>query len=47
MAAKIPPKVSKVFDIVVSIAAAVVLFGALQKLMHTKLADLFLQIGLY
>jgi gliding motility-associated protein GldL len=47
MAAKIPPKVSKVFDIVVSIAAAVVLFGALQKLMHTKLVDLFLQIGLY
>lgn len=47
MAAKIPPKVGKFVDVLVSIAAAVVLFGALQKLMHTKLADLFLQIGLY
>lgn len=47
MAAKIPPKVGKAVDVLVSIAAAIVLFGALQKLMHTKLADLFLQIGLY
>jgi gliding motility-associated protein GldL len=47
MAAKIPPKVGKFVDVLVSIAAAIVLFGALQKLMHTKLADLFLQIGLY
>ncbi|MCZ2222014.1 MAG: gliding motility protein GldL [Chitinophagales bacterium] len=47
MAAKIPPKVGKIVDVLVSIGAAVVLFGALQKLMHTKLADLFLQIGLY
>ncbi len=47
MAAKIPPKVGKFVDVLVSVAAAVVLFGALQKLMHTKLADLFLQIGLY
>lgn len=47
MAAKIPPKVGKVVDILVSVAAAVVLFGALQKLMHTEWADLFLQIGLY
>jgi gliding motility-associated protein GldL len=47
MAAKIPPKVGKIVDVLVSIAAAIVLFGALQKLMHTKLADLFLQIGLY
>jgi len=47
MAAKIPPKVGKTVDVLVSIGAAIVLFGALQKLMHTKLADLFLQIGLY
>jgi gliding motility-associated protein GldL len=47
MAAKIPPKVGKFVDVLVSIAAAVVLFGALQKLMHTKLADIMLQIGLY
>lgn len=47
MAAKIPPKLGKFVDVLVSVAAAVVLFGALQKLMHTKLADLFLQIGLY
>jgi gliding motility-associated protein GldL len=47
MAAKIPPKVGKFVDVLVSIAASVVLFGALQKLMHTKLADLMLQIGLY
>ncbi|MDE3235678.1 MAG: gliding motility protein GldL [Bacteroidota bacterium] len=47
MAAKIPPKVGKTVDVLVSIAAAIVLFGALQKLMHTKLADLMLQVGLY
>ena len=47
MAAAIPPKVSKAFDVLVSVAAAVVLFGALQKILHTAIADLFLQIGLY
>ena len=47
MAAAIPPKVSKWFDVLVSVAAAVVLFGALQKILHTAIADLFLQIGLY
>lgn len=47
MAAKIPPKVGKLVDVLVSVAAAIVLFGALQKLMHTKIADLMLQIGLY
>lgn len=44
---KIDPKVSKWMDVAVSIAAAVVIFGALQKILHTALADLFLQIGLY
>lgn len=46
MAAAIPPKVSKWFDIFVSIAAAVVIFGALQKLLHTSIADMMLKIGL-
>jgi gliding motility-associated protein GldL len=44
---KINPKVSKWMDVAVSIAAAVVIFGALQKILHTAIADLFLQIGLY
>lgn len=44
---KINPKVSKRMDVAVSIAAAVVIFGALQKILHTAIADLFLQIGLY
>ena len=47
MAAAIPPKVTKWFDVFVSIAAAVVLFGALQKLLHSSIADLMLKIGLY
>jgi gliding motility-associated protein GldL len=47
MAAAIPPKVSKIVDVLVSLGASVVLFGALQKLMHTSLADIMLQIGLY
>ena len=46
MAAAIPPKVSRVVDIFVSIAAAVVIWGALQKLLHTSTADLFLKLGL-
>jgi gliding motility-associated protein GldL len=46
MAAAIPPKVSRVVDIFVSIAAAVVIWGALQKLLHTSWADFFLKMGL-
>src|SRR5947208_17190660 len=46
MAAAIPPKVSRVVDIFVSIAAAVVIWGALQKLLHTSWADFFLNLGL-
>ncbi len=46
MAAAIPPKVSRVVDVIVSLAAAVVIWGALQKLLHTPLADIFLKIGL-
>jgi gliding motility-associated protein GldL len=43
----IKPSTSKWMDVAVSIAAAVVIFGALQKILHTPIADLFLQIGLY
>lgn len=46
MAAAIPPKVSKIFDVLVSIAAAVVIWGALQKILHTEYADIMLKIGL-
>lgn len=47
MAAKIPPKVGKTMDIIVSVAAAAVIFGALQKILHSPIADLWLKIGLY
>jgi len=46
MAAAIPPKISKWFDVGVSIAAAVVIYGALQKILHTSIADMMLKVGL-
>lgn len=46
MAAAVPPKVSRIVDIFVSVAAAVVIWGALQKLLHTPSADFFLKLGL-
>lgn len=46
MAAAIPPKISKWFDVFVSIAAAVVIYGALQKLLHSPIADFMLKVGL-
>ena len=46
MAAAIPPKITKWFDVFVSIAAAVVIYGALQKLLHSDIADLMLKVGL-
>jgi len=46
MAAAIPPKVSKWFDVLVSVAAAVVIYGALQKILHTEYADIMLKVGL-
>jgi gliding motility-associated protein GldL len=46
MAAAIPPKVSRIVDIFVSIAAAVVIVGALFKLEHWKGADMMLIVGL-
>lgn len=46
MAAAIPPKVSKLVDVFVSIAAAVVIYGALQKILHAPSADMWLKIGL-
>ena len=46
MAVAIPPKVAKIVDVFVSIAAAVVIYGALQKLLHSPIADIMLKIGL-
>ena len=47
MSVKIPSPVSKWMDVAVSVAAAAVIFGALQKILHTPIADLWLKIGLY
>jgi gliding motility-associated protein GldL len=47
MSVKIPSKLSKWMDVGVSVAAAAVIFGALQKILHTPIADLWLKIGLY
>jgi gliding motility-associated protein GldL len=46
MAAAIPPKVGKLVDVFVSIAAAVVIWGALRKILHSSDADMWLKIGL-
>jgi gliding motility-associated protein GldL len=46
MAVAIPPKVSKWFDVLVSIGAAIVIWGALNKIIHAPGADLWLKIGL-
>ncbi len=46
MSVKIPSRVSKYVDIAVSIAAAVVIWGALRKILHTSDADMWLKIGL-
>jgi gliding motility-associated protein GldL len=47
MSVKIPSKLSKWMDVGVSIAASAVIFGALQKILHTPIADMWLKIGLY
>lgn len=46
MAAAIPPKVSRIVDILVSVAAAVVIVGALFKIEHWAFADEMLIVGL-
>lgn len=46
MAAAIPPKVSKIVDVFVSITAAIVIWGALRKILHSADADVWLKIGL-
>jgi gliding motility-associated protein GldL len=46
MAAAIPPKVGKIVDVFVSIAAAIVIWGALRKILHAPDADIWLKIGL-
>jgi gliding motility-associated protein GldL len=47
MSVKIPSSISKWMDVAVSVAAAAVIYGALQKILHTPSADLWLKIGLY
>jgi gliding motility-associated protein GldL len=47
MSVKIPSNVSKWMDVGVSIGASAVIFGALQKILHTPIADTWLKIGLY
>ncbi len=47
MSVKIPSKISKWMDVAVSVAASAVIYGALQKILHTPSADLWLKIGLY
>lgn len=46
MAAAIPPKVSKIVDVFVSVAAAIVIWGALRKILHASDADFWLKVGL-
>src|ERR687889_60391 len=46
MAAAIPPKVSRIVDIFVSLAAAIVIVGALFKIEHWEGADEMLIVGL-
>src|SRR5215218_9727726 len=46
MAVAIPPKVSKIVDVFVSVAAAVVIWGALRKILHAPDADFWLKVGL-
>ena len=46
MAAAIPPKVSKWVDVGVSFGAALVIWGALRKIIHAPDADTWLWIGL-
>ena len=46
MAAAIPSKVSKLVDVFVSVGAAVVIWGALQKILHAPNADFWLKAGL-
>jgi len=46
MAVAIPPKVSKLVDVFVSIGAALVIWGALRKILHEPDADMWLKIGL-
>ena len=46
MAAAIPAKVGKIVDVFVSIAAAIVIWGALRKILHSPDADMWLKIGL-
>ena len=46
MSAGLSKSTERLINIIVCVGAAVVIFGALQKILHTKLADFFLTAGL-
>src|SRR5258708_8677981 len=46
MSAGVSKSTERLVNIIVCVGAAVVIFGALQKILHTKLADFFLTAGL-
>jgi gliding motility-associated protein GldL len=46
MSAGVSKSTERLINIIVCVGAAVVIFGALQKILHTKLADFFLTAGL-
>src|SRR5258708_20086591 len=46
MSAGVSKSTERLVNIIVCVGAAVVIFGALQRILHTKLADFFLTAGL-
>src|SRR6201995_2093847 len=46
MSAGVSKSTERLINIIVCVGAAVVIFGALQKILHTALADFFLTAGL-
>src|SRR5215475_4867531 len=46
MSAGVSKSTERLINIIVCVGAAVVIFGALQKILHTRLADFFLTAGL-
>src|ERR1700754_4396113 len=46
MSAGVSKSTERLINIIVCVGAAVVIFGALQKILHTKLADFFLTAGM-
>src|ERR1700685_1946613 len=46
MSAGVSKSTERLINIIVCVGAAIVIFGALQKILHTELADFFLTAGL-